>query len=221
MARDILERVRRCRSVPTSRRRAFSSPSAAASASLHALDQARSWNARASRFGLARYRRRRSASDLVGHRLGFARQQVAADPLPDRIERDARDPAGMIVRRRCRRRGTVRAAGRTGARGLPARGAGRLDSRIERRNSCSTSSAPGVSSPRSRPRSSSAISRAARFGFSSRRYCRKRSTSSASAIPLPIHRFTPGTVVDSAAALRTRLGARVNASVRRIGVSRR
>ena len=115
------------------------------------------------------------------------RKQIAANPLPDRIERDARDAAGMLVRQRCRRRGRVRAAGRTGAPDLPVRGDGRLGSRDARRNSCSTSSAPGASSPRSKPRSSSAINRARASGFKSRRYCRNRSTSSPSAIPLPTH----------------------------------
>jgi hypothetical protein len=40
----------------------------------------------------------KGAGDLIGHRLCFARQQVAANPLPDRIERDARDASGMMVR---------------------------------------------------------------------------------------------------------------------------
>ena len=86
---------------------------------------------------------------------------------------------------------------------LPVRGDGRLGSRAERRNSCSTSSAPGASSPRSKPRSSSAISRARASGFRSRRYCRNRSTSSPSAIPLPTH-FHTRKQCDSARALRTR-----------------
>ena len=46
-------------------------------------------------FGLVAGQQR--AIDVVAQRLGFGRHQIAADPLPDRLERDPRDAADALV----------------------------------------------------------------------------------------------------------------------------
>ena len=70
----------------------------------------------------------------------------------------------------------------------PMRGTGCAAARIVRRNSCSTSSLPAISSPRSRARSSSAISIARASGVRDCRYSRSRPMDGPSlVIGTPLH----------------------------------
>jgi hypothetical protein len=64
-------------------------------------------------------------------------------------------------------------------------------SRMMRRNSCKTRSAPATSSPRSRLRSSSPISSERAPGESSRRNCRSRSTVVSAPAMLGLSEFKP------------------------------
>ena len=193
----------------------LSSASAVASAS-SMRRTTRSWKLRASCSGLGDVVGDQRGADLLGDRLGLAGQKVAADPLPDRIERDARDPAAMLVDRRRHRPGRVRAAGRTAAPDCRRAATGGRPRGSRGAIPASTSSAPGMSSPRSRPRSSSVTSIARELGLSSRRYCRNRSMGCPEMVIPRTTRDTTTGGLDTSGGLKNSLKCRINQEDRRI-----